>query len=234
MSTTRSLWVSAWERASSLSGSRSRSSVVLGAAAAIALGAMVLSSTEADPGMGNDVAAAGSQLHAGGAAVKPAPGAVPEGRSADRQQRVLTEFLAKRFRVAHDAVGTFVAAAFRAGTEHRVDPLLVLAVVAVESRFNPVAESALGAKGLMQVLPQYHQDKLAAHGGDSALLDPIVNIDVGTRILREYLRRGGDLKAGLKLYSGGDDEFLVQYAGKVLSERAKMEALLLGQRKVGI
>lgn len=233
MSATRSLWVSAWERASALSGSWRRGSVVLGAAVVVALGAIYLSATEGESAIADDVTAAGLQARVGDAAeaAKSAPRAA---RPADRQQRVLTEFLAKRFSVARDAVGTFVAAAYRAGTEHRVDPLLVLAVVAVESRFNPVAESALGAKGLMQVLPQYHQDKLAAHGGTAALLDPIVNIDVGTRILREYLRRGGDLRSGLKLYSGGDDEFLAQYAGKVLSERAKMEALLGGQRKVGI
>ena len=150
-----------------------------------------------------------------------------------RDRRALTEFIAKRFRVADDAVETFVAAAFRSGTEYRVDPLLVLAVAAVESRFNPVAESALGAKGLMQVLPKYHQDKLAKHGGDGALLDPEVNIDIGTRILHEYLRRGGDLRSGLRLYSGSSDESLDQYAGKVLSERARMESLLTRYRRTG-
>ena len=44
----------------------------------------------------------------------------------------------------------------------------------------------------MQVMPKYHQDKLAAHGGEPALLEPEVNILVGTRILREYQRRLGD------------------------------------------
>ncbi len=144
----------------------------------------------------------------------------------EREQRVLTDFIARRFRVARDAVGGFVAAAFRAGSEHRVDPLLVLAVVAVESRFNPVAESALGAKGLMQVLPRYHQDKLAEHGGDAALLDPRLNIEIGTRILREYLRRAGDLESGLQMYGGAADEPSAQYAGKVLLERARLDQLL--------
>lgn len=234
MSATRSLWVSAWERTCAFSGSWRRNSVILGAVAVVAFGSVVLPTVDGESAGVEGASASSLTVVGGNAGATPAQSAPPAAGPADRQQRALTEFLSKRFRVADDAVRTFVAAAFRAGTEHRVDPLLVLAVVAVESRFNPVAESALGAKGLMQVLPRYHQDKLAAHGGDSALLDPIVNIDVGTRILREYLRRGGDLKAGLKLYSGGDDEFLVQYAGKVLSERAKMEALLVGQRKVGI
>lgn len=151
--------------------------------------------------------------------------------TADREQRVLAGFLAKRFRVARDAVGGVVAAAFRAGGEHRVDPLLVLAVVAVESRFNPVAESALGAKGLMQVLPKYHQDKLSEHGGDIALLDPVLNIEIGTRILREYLRRAGDLESGLQMYGGAVDEPTAQYAGRVLSERARLDQLLARLRR---
>lgn len=150
---------------------------------------------------------------------------------AERDQRALADFIAKRFRVARDAVGGFVAAAFRAGTEHRVDPLLILAVVAVESRFNPVAESSLGARGLMQVLPRFHQDKLAEHGGDAALLDPVLNIDIGTRILREYLRRAGETESGLQMYGGAFDEPSAQYAGKVLSERARLQQLLVRVRR---
>ena len=150
---------------------------------------------------------------------------------AERDQRVLAEFIAKRFRVARDAVAGVVAAAFRAGSEHRVDPLLVLAVVAVESRFNPVAESAVGAKGLMQVLPKYHQDKLTQHGGDAALLDPVLNIEIGTRILREYLQRAGDLESGLQMYGGAVDEPLAQYAGRVLSERARLDQHLARLRR---
>ena len=150
---------------------------------------------------------------------------------AERDQRALADFIAKRFRVAREAVGGFVAAAFRAGTAHRVDPLLILAVVAVESRFNPVAESSLGARGLMQVLPRFHQDKLAEHGGDAALLDPVLNIDIGTRILREYLRRTGATESGLQMYGGAFDEPSAQYAGKVLSERARLEQLLARVRR---
>lgn len=151
--------------------------------------------------------------------------------AAERDQRVLAEFIARRFRVARDAVAGVVAAAFRAGSEHRVDPLLVLAIVAVESRFNPVAESAVGAKGLMQVLPKYHQDKLTEHGGDAALLDPVLNIEIGTRILREYLRRAGDLESGLQMYGGAVDEPSAQYAGRVLSERARLDQLLARLRR---
>lgn len=148
----------------------------------------------------------------------------------EHEQRAVAEFISKRYRVAEDAIMTFVSSAYRAGAEHRVDPLLILAVVAVESRFNPVAESVQGAKGLMQVLPKYHQDKLSEHGGEIALLEPEVNIQVGTRILREYLQRSGETGAALQMYAGAGDEPTSQYSGKVLAERARLHSVARARR----
>jgi soluble lytic murein transglycosylase-like protein len=142
-----------------------------------------------------------------------------------REQRAVTEFIAKRYRVAEDAIGGFVASAYRAGGQFKLDPLLILAVMAVESRYNPVAESNMGAKGLMQVIPKFHQEKLLEHGGEPALLDPEVNIQVGAQILREYLRRFGEVETALQMYAGAFDEPNSQYAGKVLAERARLELI---------
>jgi soluble lytic murein transglycosylase-like protein len=148
------------------------------------------------------------------------------------EQRALAESIAKRFRVAPDAVQGYVATAYRAGSQFKVDPLLILAVVAIESRFNPVAESVLGAKGLMQVIAKFHMEKLADHGGEQALLDPEVNILVGTQILREYMRRFGETETALQMYAGAFDEPSSSYAFKVLAERARLEQLLRQVRRV--
>ena len=148
-----------------------------------------------------------------------------------REQRAVAEFIAKRYRVAQDAVAGFVSSAYRAGTESKVDPLLILAVMAVESRYNPVAESTLGARGLMQVIPRFHLEKLLEHGGESALLDPEVNIQVGARILREYLRRFGEIETALQMYAGAFDEPSSQYAFKVLAERARLEQMVVRLRR---
>jgi soluble lytic murein transglycosylase-like protein len=152
--------------------------------------------------------------------------------AAPPEQRALTEFIARRYRVALDATAGYVAAAFQPGGVLKVDPLLILAVMAVESRYNPVAESPFGAKGLMQVIPRFHPDKLAEHGGASALLDPQVNIQVGAQILREYLRRFGETETALQMYAGAFDEPTSAYAGKVLAERARLEQLLRQIRRV--
>jgi soluble lytic murein transglycosylase-like protein len=145
--------------------------------------------------------------------------------SKEREQRLVTEFIAKRYRVAEQAVTGFVATAYRAGAQYSVDPLLILAVMAVESRYNPVAESVMGARGLMQVIPKFHLEKLLDHGGEDALLDPDVNIQVGAQILREYTRRFGDTETALQMYAGAFDEPTSQYANKVLAEKARLEVL---------
>ena len=150
---------------------------------------------------------------------------------AGQEQRAVAEFIAKRYRVAQDAIAGFVAAAYRAGTESKVDPLLILAVMAVESRYNPVAESNMGAKGLMQVIPKFHGEKLLEHGGETALLDPQVNIQVGAQILREYLRRFGETETALQMYAGAFDEPKSSYALKVLAERARLEQILARLRR---
>jgi soluble lytic murein transglycosylase-like protein len=149
----------------------------------------------------------------------------------EQEQQVVAEFIARRYRVAEEAAAGYVSIAYRAGAQHSVDPLLILAVMAIESRYNPVAESVMGARGLMQVIPKYHQEKLLDHGGEPALLEPEVNILVGAQILREYQRRFGDTEAALQMYAGAFDEPTSTYANKVFAEKARLEALRVKTRK---
>jgi soluble lytic murein transglycosylase-like protein len=128
--------------------------------------------------------------------------------------------------VALDATEQLVGAAHEAGNQLGMDPLLILAVMAVESRFNPIAESVMGAKGLMQVIPKFHQDKLEEHGGEDSVFDPMTNILVGTRILKDAMRRGGGLMPGLQLYAGAFGDDAQQYAQKVIAEKERMQQTL--------
>jgi soluble lytic murein transglycosylase-like protein len=144
----------------------------------------------------------------------------------DPQQRALADHLARRYRVALGAVDGLVSEAFAAGATTGLDPLLILAVIAVESSFNPIAESDFGAKGLMQVVPRFHLDKLAAHGGEDAVLHPSTNILVGAQILRDYVRRAGALEEGLQLYAGAAEDPGQAYAQKVLGERQRLKGVV--------
>ena len=105
---------------------------------------------------------------------------------------MLASHLARRFVVAPEAAALVVRAAHRAADEVGLDPLLVLAVIAIESSFNPLAESSVGAKGLMQIIPKYHPAKVLALGGEAALWDPVSNIEIGAAILQEYVYRTGN------------------------------------------
>jgi hypothetical protein len=140
-----------------------------------------------------------------------------------RKLRALVTYVSKRYRIAPDITEQFVGAAYDAGEQVGLDPLLILAVMAIESRFNPVAESVVGARGLMQVIPKHHQDKLLEHGGDEALLDPVINISLGSRILKEYIRRTGSLEAGLQFYNGALADPSSQYAQKVIAEKERLQ-----------
>lgn len=144
--------------------------------------------------------------------------------SADGEKyQALISYVSRRYRIAPDVIEQFVSAAHEAGRQVGLDPLLILAVMAVESRFNPVAESLVGAKGLMQVVPRHHLDKLLEHGGEEAVLDPMINIPVGARILKEYIRRTGSVEAGLQFYNGSLADPSIRYAQKVIAERERLQ-----------
>lgn len=149
----------------------------------------------------------------------------------DAAQQALIDHLSRRFLIAAAATERMVAAAHRAAREVGLDPLLVLAVISVESRFNPIAESVMGARGLMQIIPKYHLDKLREAGGEEAVFDPESNIHIGTRILQEYVHRTGTLEAGLQFYNGAWRDNSAQYAYKVMAERDRLEQVLMNARR---
>jgi hypothetical protein len=148
----------------------------------------------------------------------------------EAQQRNVTQYLARRYRVADNAVRVLVAAAYETGREVGLDPLLILAVMAIESSMNPFAQSPVGAQGLMQVMTRVHTEKFEPHGGEHAALDPIANIKVGSAILRDLIRRGGSVERGLQLYVGAgnlpDDG---GYAARVLGERGRISMAAAGR-----
>jgi len=142
------------------------------------------------------------------------------------EQRTLASYLARRYRVAADALETLVRESYAVGRQWKLDPLLILSVIAVESSFNPIAESGYGAKGLMQVVPRFHLDKLSAHGGQEAVLDPRVNIRVGAEILQHYISQTGSLESALQMYGGAIDDPESRYARKVLAEKERLRRVL--------
>jgi soluble lytic murein transglycosylase-like protein len=143
-------------------------------------------------------------------------------RQARPEIDALATSLAKRYRVSIDATRSLVATAYREGHRTGLDPLLIIAVIAVESRFNPIAESDMGAQGLMQIIPRFHKQHI--EGGDTdSVLDPSANIRVGARVLKDYIRSGGTEVAGLQRYNGSSGDAGNAYAAKVLGEKQRLQ-----------
>ena len=156
------------------------------------------------------------------------PDAVARATAADpkaltRQQAAVANWLSRRYRVAPEPVSRLVQEAWQVGQRAGLEPTLILAIVALESSFNPFAQSAVGAQGLMQVMTRVHDDKYRAFGGIHAAFDPVTNLRVGVQVLKECISRAGGLEAGLRYYVGAaniaDDN---GYAGKVLAEQAHL------------
>jgi soluble lytic murein transglycosylase-like protein len=141
----------------------------------------------------------------------------------ENRYRALSEFVANRYRVSQDVAFDLVSQAHQVGEHLQLDPLLIIAVIAIESRFNPIAESVAGAKGLMQIIPKYHSDKLEAFGGERAVFDPTTNIQVGAQILKEYIRATGNLGIALQMYAGALGDSEDQYTNKVLNEKQRLQ-----------
>jgi len=147
-----------------------------------------------------------------------------------KQQAAVAYWLSKKYRVAPEPLGALVAEAYEIGKRDKLDPTLILAVMAIESGFNPFAQSSVGAQGLMQVMTGVHSDKYEFFGGKLAAFDPVTNLRVGVKVLQECIRRAGSLQAGLKFYVGaanleGDNG----YADKVLAEHARLKLVAAGR-----
>ena len=152
-------------------------------------------------------------------------------RDLPKQQANLAYWLSRKYRVAPEPLSALVAEAFEIGAKYKIDPTLILAVMAVESSFNPFAQSGAGAQGLMQVRTSVHTDKYEDFGGDLAAFDPVTNLHVGVMVLREAIDRNGSVEAGLRQYVGaaisGEDG---GYINKVLAEQQRLQEVASGKR----
>jgi hypothetical protein len=165
------------------------------------------------------------------------PGAVDRATAANpkdlpTKQAAVAYWLSKKYGIAPEPLSVLVAQAFEIGEKSKLDPTLILAIMAIESGFNPFAQSPVGAQGLMQVMTGIHHDKYAHFGGKFAAFDPVTNLRVGVKVLEECITRAGSVEGGLKFYVGAANmEDDGGYVGKVLAEHTRLQAVLSGKRQ---
>lgn len=146
------------------------------------------------------------------------------------QQAAVAYWLSKKYNVAPEPLSALVAEAYDIGGRTKLDPTLILAIMAIESGFNPFAQSPVGAQGLMQVMTKVHSDKYEGFGGKLAAFDPVTNLRVGVKVLQECISRAGSVEGGLKFYVGaGNLEDDSGYASKVLAEHSRLQMVASGR-----
>lgn len=151
-----------------------------------------------------------------------------------KQQLAVASWLSRRYKVSLEMVSALVNEAWTIGETRKIDPNLLLAIVAIESRFNPYSQSPVGAQGLMQVMTKVHSDKYEAFGGDLAAFDPLSNMHVGAKILHDYMIKTGSIESALKYYVGAADLSSDRgYGAKVFTEYQKLK-LVAALREVPI
>ena len=147
-----------------------------------------------------------------------------------KQQAAVAYWLSKKYRVAAEPLSVLVAEAYDLGKRTKLDPTLILAIMAVESSFNPFSQSHVGAQGLMQVMTRVHGDKYEPAGGTLTAFDPVTNMRVGVKVLMECISRAGSVEGGLRYYVGAanlaDDG---GYATKVLAEHERLRQVAGGR-----
>lgn len=147
-----------------------------------------------------------------------------------KEQAAVANWLSRKYRVAPEPVSALVTEAYQIGRSVKLEPTLILAIMAVESSFNPFAQSAVGAQGLMQVMTKIHTDKYRDFGGHFAAFDPVANLRVGVQVLKECIDKAGSIEGGLRFYVGAanhaDDG---GYSSKVMAEHQRLRKVAAGQ-----
>jgi len=143
-----------------------------------------------------------------------------------QNQRAVADFFEKKYNLDRAKIEEYVSNTILIAKEVNIDPVLLLAVISVESNFNPNTKSHAGAEGLMQVMTSVHKDKYALYGGTTEAAKPEVNIRVGAYILKYLIATAGSLRNGLKFYVGAANaEDDGGYTEKVMAERNRLIGL---------
>ena len=141
----------------------------------------------------------------------------------------LKETIGQTYKISDDEVTAIVKSAFYWSNQQGLSPDLILGIIEQESSFNSKAKSSMGAMGLMQVIPYWHQQKIKEAGGSNDMLwKHDFNIQIGTQIIKEYIIKSrGNVREALLRYNGSLQN-PNGYSEKVLKKRLKYKEILGG------
>jgi len=127
--------------------------------------------------------------------------------TAVREERVYARLLERRMGLDDQHKRHVARTIVREAARYRLSPELVLAVIDTESSYRNAARSHQGAIGLMQILPNTGESLARECGvewqGEASLLDPLVNVRLGTHYLASLQQRFGKIDTALAAYNWG-------------------------------
>lgn len=144
-----------------------------------------------------------------------------------KNQLAITYSLSRRYRVSPEPIAALVTEAWEVGERSQIAPTLLLAIMAIESKFNPFTAGTQGAMGLMQIDPDARATELSPFGGRLAVFDPVTNLRVGARHLQDLMLQSETMEEALRQYaiSSGQSE-VGPYVERVLNEQKLLDKML--------
>lgn len=140
------------------------------------------------------------------------------------EQEAITQWLSRRYKLSPEPLGNLVSESWALGDRIQVSPTLLLAVMAIESRFNPFASGVQGGMGLMQIEPQAQHLALLPFGGPLAAFDPLTNLRVGAKHLQTLIEKSASVEVALQMYAAASGQPNgADYANRVLAEQKRLE-----------
>lgn len=119
------------------------------------------------------------------------------------KQNRIARFIADEWDLGSDYARTVVKAAFKSAERYQLDPIMLLAIAGKESAFRHIGSNPYNTYGIMQVIGRYHKDKF--EGGKVVATDVTENIDLGAKVVREYLDiENGNERRALMRYNGSE------------------------------
>lgn len=150
-------------------------------------------------------------------------------------QLAVTHWLSRKYRVSLEPMGAMVSEAWVIGERSQLPPSLILAIIAIESRFNPYASGSQGAVGLMQIEQHAHSQALDHFGGRLSAFDPLTNLRIGVRHLQALVQQTSTLEQALSLYGASSGQATErQYVERVLAEQQLLENISEKQKTAAL
>ena len=145
------------------------------------------------------------------------------------------DYIRKKYNLTPKLAHSIANSVYSNAEELKLDPMILLGLIHVESTFRPNEVSSSGAMGLMQIIPSWHVKLILeaknTFGLSTNLFTPEVNIWVGARIKKQYLNQyGGNLSRALLQYNGSLKDPEKTYYHKVLQSAKSFERELTHER----